>query len=136
MDHLTYKQWVSTDRTTLTEHSATPLELIEALIEKTDKLTTHHFIAKYQSKYLRDMKENLAVDECIVLLDFAENYSFLVQDAVQGYHWDNSSCTLHPFAVYMKKSRDDGTCETTCRSICVISDCLKHDTVELLFTHS
>ena len=29
-------------------------------------------------------------NEIIVLLDFAENYSFLVQDAVQGYHWENS----------------------------------------------
>lgn len=34
VDHLTYKQWVSTDRTTLTEHSATPLELTETLIEE------------------------------------------------------------------------------------------------------
>ena len=37
------------------------------------------------------------------LLYFAENYSFIVQDAVQGHHWNNSQATLHPFAVYFKK---------------------------------
>ena len=32
--------------------------------------------------------------------DFSENYSFIVQDAVQGYHWNNSQVTLHPFVYY------------------------------------
>ena len=41
------------------------------------------------------MKENLI----IVLLDFAENYSFDVQDAVQGFHWDTTLTTLHPFVL-------------------------------------
>ena len=34
MDHINYKQWVSTDRTTLTDHIATPREFIETLTEK------------------------------------------------------------------------------------------------------
>ena len=29
-------------------------------------------------------------------LDFAENYSIIVQDAIKGYPWDNSQCLLHP----------------------------------------
>lgn len=35
-----------------------------------------------------------------MILDFAENDSFIRQDAVQGYHWETSQATLHPFAGY------------------------------------
>jgi len=79
----------------------------------------------------------LSPGSVIVLLDFAENYSFLIQDAVQGHHWDNSQATLHPFAVY---HRDNEGC-LKCLSFCVISDCLKHDTtavhafISMLLSH-
>ena len=73
---------------------------------------------------MKDLKENLAEGTCVVLRDFAENYSFMVQDAAQGYHWDNSQATLHPFTVYFRK--DD---KLVCESVCMISDNLKHDTV-------
>ena len=42
---------------------------------------------------------------------------------MQGHHWDNSQATLHPFVVYYKDAQ-----ELKCLSLCVISDCLKHDT--------
>ena len=34
------------------------------------------------------------------MLDFAENYSSIVQDAAQGLHWKNSQSTIHHFAIY------------------------------------
>lgn len=98
-------------------------EYCDALVEKLNKLSVHHFIAKHQSAYLKNLKQNLAQDEAVILLDFAENYSFIVQNAIQGYHWDNSQCTLHPFAIYYMK---DG--ELVCASVCVVSDCLNHNT--------
>ena len=42
---------------------------------------------------------------CIILMDFAENYSFLVQDAIQGFYWQADQATLHPFAVYYKDEK-------------------------------
>ena len=33
---------------------------------------------------MRDLKDCLKDDECIVLLDFTENYSYFVQGAVHG----------------------------------------------------
>ena len=47
------------------------------------------------------MKENLPEDTAILLLDYAENYSYVVQDAVQGDHWDNSQATLHLLCTIM-----------------------------------
>ncbi len=57
------------------------------------------------------------------MLDFSENYSFLVQDAAQGYYWDNTQATLHPLVAYYRK--EDGSLGTI--SFCVVSDCIKHD---------
>ena len=58
------------------------------------------FIAKCQSNYLRECKENWEENEVIILGDFAKNYCFVVQDEVQGFHWNNLQCTLHPVVVY------------------------------------
>ena len=33
----------------------------------------------------------------MIMLDFTENYSFVVQDEVQGFHWNNTHATLHPY---------------------------------------
>ena len=119
-----YKQWVTVDRTTLQDYSKPLDEFIENLVEKLDNLTSHHFIAKHQSRYLTSLKEELPPNEAVLILDFAENYSFIVQDAAQGYHWDNSQATLHPFVAYVQQ---DGKIEHIC--MCVISNHLKHDTV-------
>jgi len=122
-DLVKYKQWLHTDRTTLVDLSAPSDDFIDTLSDACEKLCSHHFITKSQSQYLKDTKATLNDETAVILLDFAENYSFVIQDAVQGHHWDNSQVTLHPFAVYYK----DGD-ELKCLSFCSMSDCLKHDT--------
>ena len=80
-------------------------------------MTAHSFIAKCQSNYLRECKENFEEHEVIILGHFAKNYSFVVQDEVQGFHWNNLQCTLHPVVVYYK----DGDALQSV-SYCIISD--------------
>ena len=74
--------------------------------------------------YLRSLKETLEPEDAIMILDYAENYSFIVQDAVQGFHRENSQSTLHPFVAYFLDND-----QLQHLSICVISDCLKQDTI-------
>ena len=58
-------------------------------------------------------------------MDFAENYSFVCQDAVQGFHWDTSQVTLHPVVVYYKDN-----CESlSCKSFCMVSDEREHNAI-------
>jgi len=132
-DEINFKQWDHSDRgCNLVTRTGTADIFIDELSQQMENLTVHHFIAKSQASYLAACKSKLTPDTAIVLLDFAENYSFIVQDAIQGHHWDNSQATLHPFAVYHMK---DNAVE--CMSICVISDCLQHDTITVhvfLFT--
>ena len=85
----------------------------------------HHFISKSQSSYLNATKMSLKHDECIVIGDFAENYNFLVQDAVQAFHWDNTQATLHPFMCYYKGNEN----KIENLSAVVISNCMKHNAI-------
>ena len=41
----------------------------------------------------------------MIMFDFAENYSFMVQDEVQGFHWNNAQATLHPFLIYSRRHK-------------------------------
>ena len=60
----------------------------------------------------------------IVFADFAEKYLFILQDAAQGFHWNNDHATLHPFVCYDRRNT-----ELEHINLVVIFDCLKHDTV-------
>ena len=53
---------------------------------------------------MKDLKEKFKENELIILLNFAENYSFIMQNDVQGYHRNNSQATLHPIIVYYIES--------------------------------
>jgi hypothetical protein len=74
---------------------------------------------------LKATKSSLQQGKVIVLGDFSENYSFIIQDAVQGFHWNNQQATIHPFVSYFKNSKNG--LENLCFEI--ISECLYHDTV-------
>ena len=102
--------------------SETVQDFIEILVTQLSKSTTHSFITKSQANSLKQLKVNLQVNKIIVLGDFAENYSFVVQNEIQGKHWNNSQCSLHPIVIYFKS--DD---ELKSHSICFISDDLNHD---------
>ena len=39
-----------------------------------------------QFGYLKKLKENIQHDEVIIVLDFAKNYTFKIQDEIQANH--------------------------------------------------
>ena len=99
-------------------------EFVKEICNKFHKLRAHHFIAKAQSTYLSELKENLPTNNAIVLLDFEENYSYIAQDPVQAYHWNNSQDNIHPFVVYYRDEEDQ---QMKVINYCALSDCLKHN---------
>ena len=99
-------------------------EFIELLVEAIDNLTSHSYIAKCQTKYLKRRKEELPHNCALVLGDFAENYTFVVQDEIQSFHyWTKLYCTLHPIVVYHKENS-----KLAEKSFIFIFDDLQHDT--------
>jgi len=61
----------------------------------------------------------------LILMDFAENYSFPIQDEAHGYHWTHQSCTVHPVVCYYKSSEN----QLLISSLCFPSEELLHDVV-------
>ncbi|ESO09020.1 hypothetical protein HELRODRAFT_168952 [Helobdella robusta] len=120
---ISFYQWSHDDnRSSLISVQDTVDSFIERFSQKLDELSSHHYISKEQLKYLSDSKENLKNSECIALMDFAENYSVIIQDAIQSQHWSNTQVTLHPIVLYY---RDDENLSV--KSVCMISDCLDHN---------
>lgn len=121
-DEITFSSWVSTDRTQQVQFTVTFKEYLDILLEKLEVLIPHSFITKSQAQYLKYLKSNLDQNTAIILLDFSENYSFVIQDEAQGYHWSRNYCTLHPVIIY---TYDSGNIKAS--SLCVLSDDLEHD---------
>ena len=99
-------------------------ELIEITVAAIDKLCQHSFIAKSESTHLELRKANLACHEAVVIADFAENYTFTIQNEIQIYHWNKKQCTVHPIALFFK----DDNSKLHERSFVCFSDDLNHDT--------
>jgi hypothetical protein len=100
IEHVFFKQWISTDRSTL-ETTVKPSDgFTNMLIAKLAVLHPHSFVAVQQAMYLKELKSGLQVGVVIVLCNFAENYSFILQHEAQGFHWNNDHVTLQPFAIY------------------------------------
>ncbi len=64
---------------------------VEKLSSTLQKLCRHHFVSEEQGKYFKDLKEGLKEGECLVLFDFAENYTLLIQDFKTANRWH---CTM------------------------------------------
>ena len=65
--------------------------------------------------------------ECIILLDFAEIYHYVMQNKIQGSYWNKGQYAMHLVVIYFK---NDGVLHHI--SLCIISDDLDHETC---FTH-
>ena len=70
-----------------------------------------------QTHYLKKLKETIPTSECIIVGDFSENFSFVVQDAAQGStgKTHRQHCTLL-------------LCMSEMKSHCIISDTTQHTT--------
>ena len=84
-DKINYKQWVATDCTTLSCIQSRKDEFIRTANEMIYELCHHHFIKYSQISYLQVSKGNLDNETCVILMDFGEKYSFIMQDAIQGF---------------------------------------------------
>ncbi len=125
-DEISYKQWQHTDRTDMVTVTQQISAFVDIFADKIEQVTTHHYIAKAQAEFVKKAKAELKPGEMIVVLDFSQNAKFVVQDAVQGFHWSNGQATLLPYTLYYKEND-----EVKCDSLCIISDCLDHSSLSV-----
>ena len=72
-----FKQWESTDRTTMNTLTLLTNEFIKLAASQLDKFTSYSFIAKSQAQYLKNRKESIYFDTAIILVDFSESFFLL-----------------------------------------------------------
>ena len=70
----------------------------------------------------------LQLEEAIVQVDFAENYSCKHQDEIQSAHWNQQLITLFTVAVWTINEANDIMCE----SHIIISDDFEHEKTSVL----
>ena len=76
---------------------------------------------KEQYSQVRALKENLPVDEIMLQMDFAENFSCRSLNEIQTAYWNQSSVTLHPIVAYYKEGET-----LKHQSFVVVSDTMSH----------
>lgn len=77
-----------------------------------------------QADFLKKTKENLKKDEFVVISDFSQNYSFVIQQATQSSYWKTRQATIHPFCIYYREEEGG---ELKNQSFVVIAESLKHN---------
>ena len=81
-----FSHCTTTDRSNLIHHTETVNEYVNIVIKQLHILTVHSYILKCQSRHLQMLKSEIDGSAVLVLGDFAENYQFVIQDEVQGFH--------------------------------------------------
>ena len=68
-------QWEQIDRDFKKAYRLDAEKFAEAFVSSFHELKLHDFIAKEQARYCSNLKENLPLDTCLIIMDYAENYS-------------------------------------------------------------
>lgn len=114
-----YKQWDTIGgRLAVVEKKAPIVEIISKLKEQAPAFKKHSNIKNVQSKFFKDKKDSIGSNECILQIDFAENYALISQDEIQSAHWRHSQVTIFTACAWL-----DGKL----KSFAIVSDELCHD---------
>ncbi|XP_003723310.2 uncharacterized protein LOC100891453 [Strongylocentrotus purpuratus] len=113
-------------RTTKVEKSGTGSDLLKEMCKELDPFSYHLFNARWQYEQYKSITAVIPPNTVVMCMDFGENYTCKAQDAPQGYHWNNTQCTIHP-AVASYNCPDPNCTKIVSDSIIFISNDLKHD---------
>lgn len=125
-DAIKYSCWKQSNKQAIIETLVKTVdEFLAELYEQFCVLIPHHYVAKTQGQFFKLSRNpvNLINDEAIIQVDFAENFTFIVQHEVQSFHWNKLQATIHPFVIWLKVDS-----EVKSISLAAISNDLKHGT--------
>ena len=82
-------------------------QFLEYFEEQFKLFEEHVTIMRNQYAEIRKLKQGLKAHECVIHMDFAENYNCRNMDEVQSAYWSQAQVTLHPTVIYHKDAQDD-----------------------------
>ncbi|XP_071500413.1 uncharacterized protein [Diadema antillarum] len=128
-----FEEWARVDvdgtkKTKIVQVSLTRAEFISQFRKDVTKFRQHILLIKNQFEALKMCKNTLPSNECIVQMDFAENYSCIPLEEVQSGYWGQQGVTIHPIVVYFRD--DDGVLVN--KSYVCVSDEKAHNSSTVL----
>lgn len=127
IDQIKYYFWTTSPRCEIICKEDEANDFLECLEAQMEKFVIHQFKVEQQTKFIRMKKETLVSQkEIMCQLDFAENYSCVIQDAIQSHYFVRPQVTIHPFVVYY----NNGSVLKILNFI-VIADIKKHNTISV-----
>ncbi|KAM7312905.1 hypothetical protein ISCGN_009809 [Ixodes scapularis] len=119
-----YAVWENGD---LIKKEVNPNTFLEHLQECVRKWTSHDYIRRLQGKAISDEKNYLRKASILLHFDFAENWTVVLPEEIQSYHWRKSQVSIFTCVVMARKE--------TC-SCAVISDDMCHDSAHACYAVS
>ncbi|PZC79421.1 hypothetical protein B5X24_HaOG216416 [Helicoverpa armigera] len=106
-------------------HHVEPLILIKQFETNIKPFLNHCANIRNQTDAIKEIKKNLTKNDCLIHIDFSENYSAKYNSEIQSVHFGGSrkQFTLHTAVLYF--NIDGHTTKTQC--FCTISTSLRHD---------
>ena len=109
------------------EMEKSPIDLITELKTALHTYPAHIYNAKSQARSFKNCKSGLSAEDCIVIVDFAENYVVRQGVEEQSAYYCRESVTIHPMVLLFSTSS-----EVVRDSVVMITDDLLHDAAAVI----
>ncbi|KAJ8048235.1 hypothetical protein HOLleu_00469 [Holothuria leucospilota] len=83
------------------------VEFVNSFQQTMREFRDHVVRVKTQCDATHKCKDSLPKDECVVQMDFAENYTCVPLEEVQSGYWNQESVTLHPTVIYYRDTESN-----------------------------
>lgn len=114
-----WSSWIMVEgRSINSKQRGTITEVMDKLKVLWTAYLNHCFYKDNQSAHFEERRKNLGVHDCVMQLDFSENYQTSYQDEVQSAHFTYKQVTIFTCCVWTKTGH---------QSYCIVSDYLSHD---------
>ncbi|KAJ4425792.1 hypothetical protein ANN_27417 [Periplaneta americana] len=119
LQEVKWKKWEKNNsgQLTLASKTSTLKSILTEINNSLPAFKCHVFVQKQQAKYFDEKKTGLKPGEVVLQVDYAENYSLILQDEVQSAHWQHPQVTLFIACFWHEKGIS---------SYVVVSDDLTH----------
>ena len=110
--------------------NTTSAKFLAYLKPKLQFFVQHSFVARWEDHQFRQCLENFPEDMIVSIVNFAENYSFEVQNKVQSMRWHSYQVTILVHISFMRNPNpylNDDSSKTLVKYHFYISDDRKHD---------
>ena len=84
-----------------------PIVFFEYLKSKLPQFVRHNFIARWQDDHYKLSMKCLGEDMILSHIDYAENYTFEIQDQIQSMYWCSTQITILVHITYRKNDSGD-----------------------------